>query len=808
MQTLNDAVADELRELAERLDREGKLLSHARLDACYATFRARFGPDVLGDLDGEALLTTLHGGIAADGLNYWLEFKNDEGFPNRFGSIAGGSAFKFGLFFHQGKEVWVTGSPQKVVEVTLPQAIEIARTHRNELCLGAKVLSEFVASTDDADYRHLQTELAAVAPTLQDLAWGHKYFSLLYPEKLDDFHNPDYQRFHLVRLLQVPPPGVSEWPTQGRYLAAGRFVELAKALGRPMNQVTYTLNERDGHSPYAYYRIGTTEGTSGPSLWDEMRSRGCVAIGWGGLGDLTALSAIPETGPRKAALKALLNETHPRPATEGGDGVNGNFAGQISAFIHDIPIGSLVVAMSGATALGIGRVTGGYRFQGNARFPHQRPVEWLSDERWAMSKHEGLRSTVRQVYKFGENQAEIERRIYGREPLLPPPLPIVGPKSSVIAPPLTGIPARIQGVLDRKAQLILFGPPGTGKTFWAETAARELAARSWFGRAFGQLSAEEAGIITERAVRLCSFHPAYGYEDFLEGYRPELVAGAMTFQRRDGVFLRLCADAEAAPDRAFYLIIDEINRGDIPRIFGELLTVLEKNKRGRPILLPLSGRAFQVPPNVFVLGTMNTADRSIALLDAALRRRFGFIELLPDSATLGDTALNGVPLRLWLDALNQSIVAHIGRDGRNLQIGHAYLLAGDGRPVADFATFARILEEDVVPLLQEYCYEDYGVLEAILGQGLVDSARQRVRQEMFARDRVDDLVTALLAPFPNIATALPTPTTSAEASEAGDAAMDEETDAATEEAVGGGEADLAADALGEADGETAAAAQP
>ena len=160
--------------------------------------------------------------------------------------------------------------------------------------------------------------------------------------------------------------------------------------------------------------------------------------------------------------------------------------------------------------------------------------------------------------------------------------------------------------------------------------------------------------------------------------------------------------------------------------------------------------------------------------------------------------------RPWLDALNQSIVAHIGRDGRNLQIGHAYLLAGDGQPVADFATFARVLEEDVVPLLQEYCYEDYRVLEAILGQGLVDSGRQRVRQEMFARDRVDDLVTALLAPFPDIATALPTPAIPAEESEADDATMDEETDAATEQALGGGEANLA----GEADGETAAAVQP
>ena len=167
-------------------------------------------------------------------------------------------------------------------------------------------------------------------------------------------------------------------------------------------------------------------------------------------------------------------------------------------------------------------------------------------------------------------------------------------------------------------------------------------------------------------------------------------------------------------------------------------------------MLPLSGQPFQVPDNVYVIGTMNTADRSIALLDTALRRRFGFIELMPDSSVLGDAVVaNSIPLGPWLDALNERILDHIGRDARNLQIGHAYLLE-DGRPVADLTRFARIVQDDILSLLQEYCYEDYSTLAKILGSGLVDANRQHIRHELFAPDRRDDLIQALLAPAPEL----------------------------------------------------------
>jgi 5-methylcytosine-specific restriction protein B len=316
---------------------------------------------------------------------------------------------------------------------------------------------------------------------------------------------------------------------------------------------------------------------------------------------------------------------------------------------------------------------------------------------------------------------------------------------------------RIQAVLERKGQVILYGPPGTGKTYWAEQTARELAARACFRATFDALDDEQKtqllgdGKTFSGNVRICCFHPGYGYEDFLEGLRPEVEDGQMYFKPRNGVFKQLCRDASAHQDQPFYLIIDEINRGDIPRIFGELLMVLEKDKRNKVIVLPLTGQLFRVPNNVYLIGTMNTADRSIALLDTALRRRFGFIELMPDMEPLKKAEVGGIPLGAWLESLNSRIREHVGRDARNLQIGHAYLMKR-GQPLSDFATFARVVQEDILPLLEEYCYEDYTRLERILDTGLVDAKTQTIRHELFDLSQQDNLVQALLKPCPDITT--------------------------------------------------------
>jgi 5-methylcytosine-specific restriction protein B len=740
---LETSVKQRLLECYQRMNAEGKLLSRSQLDAYYSTFRSRFGPDQLANLDGEALLETMHAHGNKDSLVYWLEFKNDDELPAVFGSISGGSAFKFGIFRRKETGTWVTADEgNNPKDLTVEEAVVIARKHRDQLLRGVEALRQLPPNGSDEDYKALQERLDREAPDVSDLAWGHKYFSLLFPDKLDDYHSPEWQRFHLLKMLQRPPEG------KGRYLCAGRFVAAANELGIPLNNLTHVLNAANGRK-HRYWRIGTSDGTAPRNRWSLMKDGNCVAIGWDKLGDLSALEATKDSRER---LQNLLAEKHPANAS-----VTGRARSQIMNFVTGIAEGDLVLASDGATVLGVGRVTGEYVFDGSSDFPHRRPVEWLSLAEWKMPEHEGLRTTVHEV-KQGANILEAERRIQNAPP---PPKPLPTPANRDAAtshqpPRLGGIPGRIQSVLERKSQCVLYGPPGTGKTFWAERAAFDLAAYWSFGKPFEQLTDDERGVVagthqSSGLVRFCCFHPAYGYEDFIEGYRPETLNGQVTFRLRDGVFKRLFKEAEQAPSRNFFLLVDEINRGDIPRIFGELLTVLEKDKRGKSILLPVSGETFRVPKNVFLIGTMNTADRSISLLDAALRRRFGFIELMPDSSTLRDHAVSGIPLGPWLDALNRRVCEHVGRDARNLQIGHSYLLQ-NGRPLKDMTALRRALRDDILPLLEEYCYEDFAALQSILGNGLVDVEHGRIRHELFDDGQENELLQALLQPCPEILT--------------------------------------------------------
>lgn len=222
-----------------------------------------------------------------------------------------------------------------------------------------------------------------------------------------------------------------------------------------------------------------------------------------------------------------------------------------------------------------------------------------------------------------------------------------------------------------------------------------------------------------------TFHPSYTYEDFVEGFKPQQTgSGGLSLALEDGVFKRVCAAARLKPDEPFLLLIDEVNRGNIPKIFGELITLLERDKRGMTVSLPQSRDKFEVPRNVFIVGTMNTADRSIRLLDAALRRRFAFIELMPDSGPLQGAMVGSLDLGLFLDTLNDRIAR---TEGREKQIGHSFLLDERGFPIADPEEFAGQFRHEIVPLLQEYAYEDYRELEAYLGKAVVDVDAQRIR---------------------------------------------------------------------------------
>jgi 5-methylcytosine-specific restriction protein B len=213
-----------------------------------------------------------------------------------------------------------------------------------------------------------------------------------------------------------------------------------------------------------------------------------------------------------------------------------------------------------------------------------------------------------------------------------------------------------------------------------------------------------------------TFHQSFAYEEFVEGIRPETQSdGSVAYRVRPGVFRRLCERAKQQPKKQFLLIIDEINRANIAKVLGELITLIEDDKRlGQAnevqVTLPYSGERFGVPSNLILLGTMNTADRSIALLDLALRRRFTFIEMPPDPSLLSAEAA-GVNLQALLTRLNKRVGALLDPDHR---IGHSYLMGVETEADLHFAWYRRI-----VPLLQEYFYHDGERLQAVLGKAFV-----------------------------------------------------------------------------------------
>ena len=300
---------------------------------------------------------------------------------------------------------------------------------------------------------------------------------------------------------------------------------------------------------------------------------------------------------------------------------------------------------------------------------------------------------------------------------------------------------------------ILFGPPGTGKTWHTVTRAVAIVEN----REVGDAAKEGRPAVKDRfdeyrdaeRIEMVTFHQNTTYEDFVEGIRPVLTeprdraadaspehtdAGEVRYEMSRGVFRRIAERAADDPGRRYVLIIDEINRGNIARIFGELITLIEDSKRlGQPdearVTLPGSKTYFGVPANLHVLGTMNTADRSIALLDTALRRRFVFEEMMPDPSHSGiATDADGVDCRRILKAMNGRIAVLLDREH---QIGHTYFLGVDSLPA-----LAGTFRNRIMPLLQEYFYDDWEKIRAVLNDnGFV--VESKPPEELVRRDLVD-----------------------------------------------------------------------
>ena len=248
----------------------------------------------------------------------------------------------------------------------------------------------------------------------------------------------------------------------------------------------------------------------------------------------------------------------------------------------------------------------------------------------------------------------------------------------------------LEALLWNKKNIILQGAPGVGKTFTAKKLAYVM-----------------MGEQDDDRVEMVQFHQNYSYEDFVMGYRPD---GA-EFKLTEGIFYRFCQKAAAYPDKPYFFLIDEINRGNLSKIFGELLMLMEKDYRGSKMTLAYSGQPFFVPENLYIIGMMNTADRSLAMIDYALRRRFGFFELEPGFTSDGFLQYQKGFANETFDALIDQVKAlnkEISRDnslGRGFCIGHSYFC---GRKAGECTEdwMRAVVAFDLLPTLAEYWFDE------------------------------------------------------------------------------------------------------
>lgn len=389
--------------------------------------------------------------------------------------------------------------------------------------------------------------------------------------------------------------------------------------------------------------------------WDACREGGFIAIGWDELGDISGLSRS-EFNARRDELIAKH---------DGWKEVGVNQIWKFARFKE----GDRIVANRGITeVLGIGRVVGSYYFVEGQRHGHRLPVEWYDLTPRRVQKG-GWRRTL-----VALNQEEFEA-VCNAPPLENPPYPLdecakdTGFDESLLE--------RWVRAIERKRQAIVYGPPGTGKTYLAEHLARHLIGGD------------------DGFYKVVQFHPAYAYEDFVQGIRPKARAnGQLDYPVVPGRFLEFC---EKAKDRqgCCVLIIDEINRANLARVFGELMYLLEYRDREVPLA---SGGFLRIPANVRIVGTMNTADRSIALVDHALRRRFAFLALYPNFDVLRryhqGTGFDVEPLISVLHKLNRQI------GDRHYQVGITFFLRKDlTEQIED------IWRMEIEPYLEEYFFD-------------------------------------------------------------------------------------------------------
>lgn len=419
----------------------------------------------------------------------------------------------------------------------------------------------------------------------------------------------------------------------------------------------------------------------GAGIWDECCESGIMAIGWDEIGDLLQYSTKTEM---KQAMKEHIDPERPYTMA----------AHATWQFAHEMKPGDVVFAKKGrSTVIGRGIIMSDYEYD-DSRDDNKnvRKVNWTHKGEWphpgqaAMKTLTDITSYTDYVEKLNAlfesdevddvETEEVSYPSYSKEEFLDEVYIDEASYNTLV------------GLVLNKKNVILQGAPGVGKTFAAKRLAYSI-----------------MEVKDPRRVMMVQFHQSYSYEDFIMGFRPS----ENGFELKRGAFYNFCKDAEIDSENEYFFIIDEINRGNLSKIFGELFMLIESDKRGVELQLLYSDEKFSVPDNVYIIGMMNTADRSLAMLDYALRRRFAFYEMKPGFNTEGfrnyRTGLNNAKFDNLIQCVEQLNAAIAGDEslGEGFCIGHSYFC---NLTEVNHQALSAIVEYELIPLLKEYWFDE------------------------------------------------------------------------------------------------------
>ena len=418
--------------------------------------------------------------------------------------------------------------------------------------------------------------------------------------------------------------------------------------------------------------------------WEEFYNNGVMGIGWGDIGDLTLFKS-------KNDMRLAITEKVDQSTS------NKNAAHATWQFVHEMKPGDIIFVKKGMYKLvGRGVVESDYYFDDSVEdsYKNLRKVNWTHNGEWP---HPGqaVMKTLTDITSYTEYVKELSLLFQEDDDVVIDEPVKVNVKDYSKEKFLSEVYisekeyTNICNLLKLKKNIILQGAPGVGKTYTAKRLAYSLLEK----------------VDTER-VQMVQFHQSYSYEDFIEGYRPT----EGSFKLSKGIFYNFCKKAaEDDKENKYYFIIDEINRGNLSKIFGELFMLIESDKRNQELPLLYSGDKFKVPSNVYIIGLMNTADRSLAMLDYALRRRFAFYTMKPGFETEGfvnyKNSLNNEKfskLVYIVEQLNKEIFNDEAL-GEGFEIGHSYFC--NYKEMTDDILY-NIVEYELIPLLKEYWFDE------------------------------------------------------------------------------------------------------